>query len=128
MDRTIFSFRIALAMEKDDWKPFRNALDKKDSKKFDEMMFGIPRLYISQLALFYYTAHKAPYLILMSILMYDYHHLVESISQVEYMTSKVECLQKLVNSPSQSKLLDFKTQKHKHQRSSLFSILIRSTT
>jgi len=29
MDRTIPSFRIVLAMEKDYWKPFRNALDKK---------------------------------------------------------------------------------------------------
>jgi hypothetical protein len=38
MDRTIPSFRIVLAMEKDDWKPFCNALDKKDRKKFDEMM------------------------------------------------------------------------------------------
>lgn len=47
MDRTIPSFRIVLAMEKDDWKPFRNALDKKDRKKFDEMMFDPPRLYIS---------------------------------------------------------------------------------
>lgn len=45
-------------MEKDDWKPFRNALDKKDRKKFDEMMFDPPRLYISQLALLYRTAHK----------------------------------------------------------------------
>jgi hypothetical protein len=59
MDRTILSFRIALAMEKDDWKPFRNALDKKERKKFDEMMFDPPRLYISQLALLYRTAHKA---------------------------------------------------------------------
>jgi hypothetical protein len=24
-------------MEKEDWKPFRNALDKKDRKEFDEM-------------------------------------------------------------------------------------------
>ena len=47
MDRTIPSFRIVLAMEKDDWKLFRNALDKKDRKKFDEMMFDPPRLYIS---------------------------------------------------------------------------------
>ena len=37
MGRTIPSFRIALAMEKEDWKPFRNALDKKDRKEFDEM-------------------------------------------------------------------------------------------
>jgi len=28
MGRTIPSFGIALAMEKEDWKPFRNALDK----------------------------------------------------------------------------------------------------
>jgi hypothetical protein len=37
MGRTIPSFRIAFAMEKEDWKPFRNALDKKDRKEFDEM-------------------------------------------------------------------------------------------
>jgi len=47
MSRTIPSFRIALAMEKEDWKPFRNALDKSDRNKFDEMMFDIPRFYIS---------------------------------------------------------------------------------
>jgi hypothetical protein len=46
MGRTIPSFRIALAMEKKEWKPFRYALDKKDRKKFDEM-FSIPRFYIS---------------------------------------------------------------------------------
>jgi predicted YcjX-like family ATPase len=35
MGRTIPSFRIALAMEKEEWKPiFRNALAKKDRKKF----------------------------------------------------------------------------------------------
>ena len=48
MGRTIPSFRIALAMEKEaEWKKlFYNALDKSDRKKFDEM-FDIPRLYIS---------------------------------------------------------------------------------
>jgi hypothetical protein len=51
MGRTIPSFRTVLEMEKAEWKPFRNALDKKDRKKFDEMLFDIPRLYISQLAL-----------------------------------------------------------------------------
>jgi hypothetical protein len=39
MGRTISSFRIALTMEKEEWKPYRNALDKLDRKKFDEM-FG----------------------------------------------------------------------------------------
>ena len=38
MGRTKSSFRIALAMEKEEWKPFRNALDKSEErKKFDEM-------------------------------------------------------------------------------------------
>jgi hypothetical protein len=59
--RTISSFRIVLAMyEEADWKkPFCNALDKSDRKKFDDqMMFDIRRLYISQLALLCYTAYK----------------------------------------------------------------------
>jgi hypothetical protein len=46
MGRTIPSFRIALGMEKEDWKPFLNALDKKDRNRFDEM-FDIPRNYVS---------------------------------------------------------------------------------
>jgi hypothetical protein len=37
MGRTMSSFRIGLPMEKEEWKPFRNALDKSDRKKFDEM-------------------------------------------------------------------------------------------
>ena len=60
MDRTISSFRIVLAMEKEEWKPFRNALDKKGRKKFDEMMFDPPRLYISQLALLYSLIPYSP--------------------------------------------------------------------
>jgi hypothetical protein len=46
MGRTIPSFRIALAMEEEERKPFRNALDKKDTNQFDEM-FDIPKFYIS---------------------------------------------------------------------------------
>jgi hypothetical protein len=46
MGRTIPSFRIAPAMEKAEWKPFRNALHKKDRKKSDEM-FDLPNFYIS---------------------------------------------------------------------------------
>ena len=46
MGRTIPSFRMALALEQEDWKPFRNALDKSDRKKFDDM-WDIPRLYTS---------------------------------------------------------------------------------
>jgi len=43
--RTIPSFRKALAKEKQEWKLFRNELDKKERKKFDEMWI-IPRLNI----------------------------------------------------------------------------------
>jgi hypothetical protein len=47
MGRITPSFRIALAMEeKEEWKPFRNALDKSDRKKFDEM-WDIPKWYFS---------------------------------------------------------------------------------
>ena len=42
MGRTVPSFRIVLAEEKREWKPFRNALDKKERKEFDEMS-DIPR-------------------------------------------------------------------------------------
>jgi len=40
------SSRIALEMEKAEWKPFSNAFGKSDRKKFD-YMFDIPKLYIS---------------------------------------------------------------------------------
>jgi hypothetical protein len=46
MGRTIPSFRLAHAMEKELWKPFHNALDKSDRKKCNEI-FDIPRLYTS---------------------------------------------------------------------------------
>jgi hypothetical protein len=80
MGRTIPSFRIALAMEKEEWKPFRNALDKSDRKKFDDM-FDIPRLYLSACSYAVQTVRLYP--ILMSILLHCYKQLVDSISQVE---------------------------------------------
>jgi hypothetical protein len=80
MGRTIPSFRIALAMEKEQWKPFRNALDRKDRKIFDEM-FDIPRFYIS--ACSYSVQYVRLHPILMSILLYNYKQLIECISEVE---------------------------------------------
>ena len=44
MGRTIPSYRIASEWEISKWKPFRNFLDKKDRKVFDEML-SIPRFY-----------------------------------------------------------------------------------
>ena len=45
MGRTVPSFRNVLAEEKQEWKPFRNALDKSERKSFDDM-WDIPKLYI----------------------------------------------------------------------------------
>ncbi|MCY1156973.1 MAG: hypothetical protein MOP48_980 [Nitrososphaera sp.] len=82
MGRTIPSFRLALEMEEREWKPFRNALDKSDRKKFDEM-FDIPRLYTSACS---YTVQPVRlYPILMSILLHCYKQLVDCISQVRHM-------------------------------------------
>ncbi len=46
MGRTIPSYRIATEMERNKWKIFRQMLDKKDRKKFDEML-DYSRLYNS---------------------------------------------------------------------------------
>src|SRR5215211_477395 len=86
MGRTIPSFRIALAMEKENWKPFRNALDKSDRKKFDEM-WDIPRWYISACSNSVQYVRLHP--ILMSILLYHYKELTECISEVERIEAQV---------------------------------------
>ena len=54
MGRTVPSFRIVLAEEKAEWKPFWDALDKKERKEFDEI-WDIPKFYIS--ALIYYSKY-----------------------------------------------------------------------
>lgn len=86
MGRTIPSFRIALEMEKAEWKPFRNALDKSDRKKFDEM-WDLSRWYISACSnsVQYVRLHS----LLMSILLYNYKELTESISEVERIEARV---------------------------------------
>jgi hypothetical protein len=86
MGRTIPSFTIALEMEKEEWKPFRNALDKSDRKKFDEM-FDIPRLYTSACS---YAANPVRlYPILMSILLYHHKQLTQCISEVERIEARL---------------------------------------
>jgi hypothetical protein len=86
MGRTIPSFRIALEMEKEDWKPFRNALDKSDRRKFDEM-FDIPRLYSS--ACSYAAIPIRLYPILMSILLNNFQELTRCISEAERIDAKL---------------------------------------
>jgi hypothetical protein len=86
MGRTIPSFRMALAMEQEDWKPFRNALDKSDRKLFDDM-FDVPRLYTS--ACSYAAIPVRLYPILMSILLYNFQELTRSISEVERIEARL---------------------------------------
>jgi len=45
-------------MEERKWKSFRNALDKLDRRKFDDMLFDIPRFYSIQLAIICRIANK----------------------------------------------------------------------
>jgi hypothetical protein len=78
---------MALEMEKHDWKPFRNALDKSDRKKFDDM-FDIPRLYTS--ACSYAVQPVRLYPILMSILLHHFKELTQCISEVERIESIVK--------------------------------------
>ncbi len=91
MGRTIPSFRIALDLEERDWKPFRNALDKSDREKFDEM-FDLPRFYIS--ACSNSVQYVRLYLILMFILLYHYKQLTECISEAERIEAKVNSKKK----------------------------------
>jgi hypothetical protein len=81
MGRIIPSFRIAFAMEKEEWKPFRNALDKSDRKKFFDDIFDIHKWYIS--ACSNSVQHVRFHPILMSIRHYHYKEIIQCISEVE---------------------------------------------
>jgi hypothetical protein len=80
MGRTIPSFRIASVMEKEEWKRFRKALDKKDRKIFDDM-FDISILYNSA------SSYSAKYVrihpIFMSIIFHHYKQLLEITEQIK---------------------------------------------
>src|SRR5918995_3952067 len=86
MGRTISSFRIALEMEKAEWKPFRNALDKSERKEFDDM-FDIPRLYLSACSNSVQLVPLHP--IIMSILFHHYKELTLCVNQVEKIEERV---------------------------------------
>ena len=88
MGRTIPSFRLVLDMEKEEWKPFRAALAKKERKEFDDM-WDIPRLYITACSNSVSLVPLHP-IVLMSSLLHCYERLVKRISQVERMMIKAE--------------------------------------
>jgi hypothetical protein len=82
MGRTIPSFRIASVMEKEEWKSFRRALDKKDRKIFDGV-FDISILYNS--ASVYSAKYVRIHPIFMSIIFHHYKQLLrlsEELNQV----------------------------------------------
>jgi hypothetical protein len=79
MGRTVPSFRIVLTEEKQEWKPFRDALDKSERKSFDEM-WDIPRLYVSACSNSVQLVPLHP--IIISILFHHYKELKECISEV----------------------------------------------
>ena len=91
MGRTVPSFRIVFAEEKAEWKPFRNALDKKEKKDFDEML-DIPRLYVSACSNSVQLVPLHP--IVISILFHHYKELKECISEVEMIENRVNSKKK----------------------------------
>jgi hypothetical protein len=87
MGRTIPSFRMTLAMEKAEWKPFRNALDKSEKRQFDDM-WDIPKLYISACSNSCQLVPLHP--IFMSILFQHYKELLECKREVEKLEQERE--------------------------------------
>ena len=81
MGRTVPSFRIVLAAEKAEWKLFRDGLDKKDKKDFDEM-WDVPRLYVSACSNSVQLVPLHP--IIMSILFHHYKELKKCMKDVKH--------------------------------------------
>jgi hypothetical protein len=83
MGLTIPSFRQAVWMEYRKWEPFRNALDKSDRKKFDQI-WEQTSLYNSAMS---YCANPVRiYPILMSMVFHNYQRLTaleRSIRRIE---------------------------------------------
>ena len=92
--------------EQAEWKPFRNALDKSDRKKFDDM-WDIPRWYISACSNSVQYVRLHP--ILMSILLHDYKEFTQCISEVE----RIEAI---VNSKKKEWWLTAKREEEKEKK------------
>ena len=86
MGRTIPSFRIVIAEEKKEWKPFRDALDKSERKLFDEM-WDIPRLYVSACSNSCQLVPLQP--IVISILFHHYKELLRCMREVKEMGAEI---------------------------------------
>jgi hypothetical protein len=80
MGRTIPSFRMASVQEQKEWKEFRQALDKKDRKLFDDM-FSICHLYNSACSFAAKPIRIQP--IFMSIIFHHYKQLMKIKEELE---------------------------------------------
>jgi hypothetical protein len=74
-------------MEKEEWKPFRNAIDKLDRKEFDEM-FDIPKLYISACSNSCTVGSTPPYHY--PLLFHHYKELNQCLSEIEKIEARVD--------------------------------------
>jgi hypothetical protein len=77
---------MVIAQEKKEWKPFREGLDRKEKKDFDEM-WDISRLYVSACSNSVQLVPLHP--IIISILFHHYRELLQCISEVERIETKV---------------------------------------
>jgi hypothetical protein len=75
-----------LASEKSEWKLFRDALDKKEKREFDDM-WDVARLYISACSNSVQLVPLHP--IVMSILFHHYKELLECKREVEFLEHKI---------------------------------------
>ena len=94
MGRTVPSFRNVLAEEKQEWKPFRNALEKSERKEYDEM-WDNPRLYVTACSNSVQLVPFHP--IAMSILFHHYKELVKCQRQIELMDNNNNNSTRIIN-------------------------------
>jgi hypothetical protein len=109
MGRTVPSFRNVIEIEKREWKPFRNALDKSERKDFDEM-WDIPRQYVMACSNSVQLVPFQP--IAMSILFHHYKELLECEKQINKLMDN--------NNNSIGRISDVKKEDFQMERLTLF--------
>ncbi len=80
MGRTMPSFRLALAEEEREWKPFRNSLGRQDRTEFDSM-FTDARLYISACSYAAKPVRVQP--IMLALIFHHYKQLAQIAERLE---------------------------------------------
>jgi hypothetical protein len=82
MGRTIPTATMLLRMVIEEWKPFRNALDKSDRKKFDEMLALSHTFNYAQMCAI--PSHPIPIQpIMMTIVFMHYKELTKIMTKLE---------------------------------------------